>query len=115
LNPLPGGVTLTMDSVGGTIKLAAPNTPNTWSITGAGSGTLNGMAFSNVTSLTGGTNTDAFNFLPGGSIAGNIDGGGGANSLNYSGVGGPVSVDLQAHTAPGIGGVFSNIGSVVGS
>lgn len=114
-NTLPGGVTLTMDSVGGTIKLAAPNTPNTWNITGAGSGTLNGNAFSNVTSLTGGTNTDAFNFQPGGSIPGNIDGSAGANSLSYAGVGGPVTVNLQSGTGSGIGGIFFNIGRVVGS
>jgi hypothetical protein len=114
-NKLPAGVTLTMDSIGGTIKLAAPNTLNTWNITGAGSGTLNGNAFSNVTSLTGGTNTDAFNFQPGGSITGNVDGGAGANSLSYAGVGGPVTVNLQARTGPGIGGTFVNIGSVTGS
>jgi hypothetical protein len=115
LNSLPGSIPVTMDSVGGTIKLAAPNSPNVFNINGAGSGTLNGRAFSNVTSLTGGTNTDAFNFLPGGSIPGNLDGGGGANSLSYAGVGGPVTVNLPAGTAAGIGGTFANIGSVTGS
>jgi Ca2+-binding RTX toxin-like protein len=115
LNPLPGGVTLTMDSVGGTIKLVAPNTPNTWNITGADSGTLNGFAFFNATSLTGGTSSDTFNFLPGGSISGNINGGGGADSLNYSGVGGLVTVNIHSGTATSIGGTFSNISNFVGS
>jgi hypothetical protein len=116
INPLPAGIDkFTMDSVGGTINLLAPNTPNVWDITGPGSGTLNGIAFSNATSLTGGTNTDTFNFQPGGSIPGNLDGGGGGDTLNYSGVAGPVTVNLQSHTAPGIGGTFSNITSVVGS
>ena len=124
LNPLPTGVGLDMDSVGGTINLAAPNTTNTWYITGDGSGSLkeNGVLsevpFENVTSLTGGTNSDTFMFLPHGRIDGNIEGVG-PSTLDYSEAGplaaGPVAVDLQARTATDIGGTFSGINNIVGS
>jgi hypothetical protein len=111
LNPLPDGVTLLgMDSIGGTINLVAPNTPNTWNITGVGSGTLNNVVFSNATSLTGGSNSDAFNFISTGFIQGNINGGGGANSLNYSFFD---TVTLNANHASRIVGTFNNIGTVI--
>ncbi len=114
-NPLPGGVTLSMNSVGGTIKLVAPNRPNDWEITGADSGTLDGQAFSNVSSLTGGSSSDTFNFHSGGSISGNIDGAGGSDFIDYSSLNGPVNANLTSNTATAIGGTFSNITSFVGS
>jgi hypothetical protein len=116
INPLPFEVNnLTIGSVGGTIKLVAPkNQANTWNITGPNSGTLDDFAFSNVSSLTGGSISDTFNFLPGGSIPGNIDGGGSA-TLDYHNLAGPITVNLQTQKAPGIGGTFSGISHFIGS
>ena len=114
-NPIPGGG-LTIDGGAGSNTLIGTGQPNTWNITGANSGTLNGVAFSNIQNLTGGTSGDAFHFSTGGSVSGNIDGGaGGTNTLDYSSTAGPVTVNLQADTAPQIGGTFSNINNLVGS
>src|SRR5207249_1894424 len=53
---------------------------------------------------------------PSGSISGNINGVGGAlDRLDYAALAGPVSVNLQLHTATGIGGTLSNIPQFVGS
>jgi hypothetical protein len=64
--------------------------------------------------LTGGSGIDKFQFLPGGSVAGTIDGGGGANTLDYSAFGGAIVVNLQTSTATGTGG-FLHIGTLVGA
>ncbi|NOZ19572.1 MAG: hypothetical protein GXP25_00625, partial [Planctomycetes bacterium] len=62
--------------------LVGDNIANTWSITGADAGTLNGtISFSGFGSLTGGTNTDDFTLSGGGTLSGAINGGAGVNSL----------------------------------
>ena len=114
-NPIPAGG-LTIDGGTGTNTLTALGSNNTWNVTGSNSGTLNGtITFSNIQSLVGGGGSDAFHFLTGGSLSGGIDGGTGSNSLNYSALAGPVTVNLQTNTGPGIGTTFANIGSFVGS
>jgi Ca2+-binding RTX toxin-like protein len=96
--------------------LVGPNIANTWIVTGAGSGTLNGgISFSGIANLTGGTGTDRFQFQAGGSIAGTVDGGGGgSNTLDYSSFGSAIAVNLQSSTSTGTGG-FLHIGTLVGS
>jgi hypothetical protein len=86
----------------------------TWDISGANSGSVNGLAFSSFENLTGGSGNDQFIFFPGGSISGNLDGGGGSNTLDYSALSTPVTLNLQAHTATGIGGTFANISHLIG-
>ncbi len=116
LNSLPPGVSISIDGSGGTTTVIAPNGPNSWQITGPGSGTLDGVvSFSSIQNLTGGTGTDGFQFQPAGSIPGNLDGGGGGDTLDDSALAGPITVNLQTDTAPGIGGTFSNISNLVGS
>jgi hypothetical protein len=119
--------TATADDIGGTFSninnfvgstssgntLTGPDA--TWDINGANSGTVNGSTFSSFANLTGGSGADQFVFFPGGSIFGNIDGGGGTNTLDYSNLAGPVTVNLQTATAPGIGGTFANINNFIGS
>src|SRR5262249_3652686 len=114
VNPLPAGVKAFADSVGGTNKFTALNTSNIWKLTGPDNGTPNGLAFSNATALIGGSSADTFTFLPGGSISGNLDGGGG-DTLDYSNLAGPATVDFTTATATGIGGTFSGITNVIGS
>src|SRR6185312_3341837 len=60
-------------------------------ISGANSGAANGIQFSNFENLVGGAGNDTFKFLPGGSISGNVDGGAGTDTLDYSALPGPVT------------------------
>ncbi|MDB5357607.1 MAG: hypothetical protein JWN24_4060 [Phycisphaerales bacterium] len=113
-NPIPtNGITI--DGGTGNNTLVALGQANNWQITGANSGTLNSNSFSNMQNLTGGASADTFKFLAGGNVSGNINGGGGGDTLNYSSIAGPVTVNLQTNTAANIGGTFSNISSFVGS
>jgi hypothetical protein len=109
-----------------TDTLLGPDTGQTWQITGPGSGTVAGYQFFGFSNLTGGAGDDTFAFQPGGSVpaitlsngvlvGGNVDGGGGTNTLDYSALVGPVTVDFTTHTATGIGGTFADIQDVVGS
>lgn len=91
---------------------------NTYSATN----TLNFSAFEN---LTGGSSTDSFNFGPGASVLGNIDGGAstGNDTLNYSGYSSAVAVALSGTggydgfngSSTAVGGTFSNIDTLTGS
>jgi hypothetical protein len=105
--------TVTGNSTGDTLDGA--NIANTWTLTGVGAGTVNGIAFTGINNLVGGANTDTFKFNSGGSVSGTINGGGGSNTLDYSNHGATaITVNLQTHTATATGG-FSNIGTLVGS
>jgi hypothetical protein len=97
--------------------LIGPKASSTWTLTGAGAGTVGSFHFSAIANLTGGPGADTFKFMPGGSVAGTIDGGGGSNKLDYSGIGGPIAMTLTgpaSGTASGTGG-FANIQTLVGS
>jgi len=115
-DPIPAGG-MTINGGFGTNTLTATGQPNNWNITGANNGSVNGeINFSNIQNLTGGNVSDIFRFTGGGNVSGNITGGVGVpETLNYSGLAGPITVNLQNDTAPGIGGTFSNITSIVGS
>ena len=65
--------------------LTAGNTTNTWTISGANSGTVNTVGFSGFTDLVGNNQTDQF-FVTGGSISGSIAGGAGSDSLTADNV-----------------------------
>ncbi|MGH8415152.1 MAG: beta strand repeat-containing protein, partial [Gammaproteobacteria bacterium] len=106
--------------------LTGNNLTNVWAISGANAGTLtdaNGSnSFVGITNLTGGSGNDRFVFITGGSMGGNLVGGGGTDTLDYSGLAGPVNVVLTSvsgglGTGVGtmIGGNFSGIGILKGS
>jgi hypothetical protein len=111
-------VFLRINAAGGTDTLAGPNTPNTWNLTGPGSGTLNGtVSYSNMANLRGGAAQDRFRFLPGffpGSVPGSIQGNGGSDWLDYSALATGVTVNLALGTATGAGGGVSGIENVSG-
>ena len=94
----------------GTNTLIADNVANTWSISGADTGTVTGVTgtFSNIANLTGGSNNDAFTVGASGSVSGMIDGGAqvGSDTLDYSAV--------TAAVTTKIGTNFTNIESVTG-
>jgi Ca2+-binding RTX toxin-like protein len=89
--------------------LIGPDVAFTWDINGANAGSVNGLTFGSFENLTGGSAADRFVFLGGGSVTGNIDGGGGSNALDYSQYPGPITINLASNTATGIGGTFANI------
>ncbi|NLX96068.1 MAG: hypothetical protein GXY83_07820, partial [Rhodopirellula sp.] len=81
--PIPGGIEFAGGA--GTNTLTGPDVPTDWSIDAPDSGSFSGVnTFSGVERLIGGTSDDNFQFKPGGSISGGIDGGGGMDTLNYS-------------------------------
>jgi hypothetical protein len=114
ISSLPASTAVTLNGGSGTNGLTGPNGTETWTLTGAGAGTLGAtLGFSAMHNLTGGTGNDTFTFN-GGSIAGTIHGGGGFDTLDYSQSASGVSVNLLAGTATGTGGV-SGIHNVTGS
>lgn len=64
--------------------------------------------------LTGGGGNDTFKFVGSGVLLGLIDGGGGVNTLDYSGYDAPVTFHLAKMSATGLAG-FRNIQILVGS
>ncbi len=95
--------------------LVAANAINTWSISGTNAGTVDGISFAGFPNLTGGNTNDTFAFLPGGSIAGNLNGGAPINTLDYSDYGSAVTVNLETKTATGIGGTWASIQAFIGT
>ncbi|MBD1867416.1 CHAT domain-containing protein [Cyanobacteria bacterium FACHB-471] len=82
---------------GSTLIGASQNT--TWQLIGANQGTIsgfaNGLSFSNIENLQGGSGTDIFQFADT-SFEGAIDGGGGTNRLDYSAIATSLTLDLEA-------------------
>jgi hypothetical protein len=100
----------------GTNTLQGPNTANTWKITGANAGTLDGTVnFTGMQNLLGGSANDTFQFQTAGSVSGTLNGGGGTNTLDYSAYLGDILVDLLLNTASLIGQGAYNIANVTGS
>ncbi len=83
--------------------LIGTNTVNTWNITSANSGDLNGtFSFTDFGNLIGGNLDDTFVFGDGVNFTGNIDGSGGTDSLNYSAFTSALTVNLETIGAVGI-------------
>ncbi|MGO9917135.1 MAG: beta strand repeat-containing protein [Isosphaeraceae bacterium] len=119
----PASVSLSALGTGNTI--VGPNTDALWQFKLVNNqvqdylSQVNGgpiVNFADMQTIQGGTGNDDFQFIGAVGFAGTIDGGGGTNTLDYSGYGGnsPITVNLQTNTATGIGG-FANIQSFVGS
>src|SRR5262249_6281028 len=104
---------------GGTDTLTGDNAGDTFTVTGAGSGTLAGKiggSFSGIANLTGCSRNDNFFFQNGTSITGNIVGGGGTDSLTGDNNGPTFSVTgAGSGTLSGnVGGSFSGIANLTG-
>jgi hypothetical protein len=107
--------------VGGTgaNTLICPNTTNTWSITGADAGNINGAVnFTGIGNLVGDTGVDTFRFTAAASQVANINGGGAplgqGNWLDYTLYPLAVTVNLATGKATGVTGTVSNIQDVFG-
>jgi hypothetical protein len=114
------GTPVTIKAVAGTNLLVGPNGTTSWDITGPNAGTLKGsllpsvVRFTGMQSLRGGVGADTFLMHTSGKVTGTIDGGGGTNTLDYSGDVADIAVDLLLKEASGVGQVF-NIANVTGS
>ena len=97
----------------GADTVRGPQRKTLWRFSGAGKGSAGGVAFSGVEAVQGASDDDTFAFDDGADFAGSIDGGAGANSLDYSAYTSAVAVDLASGTATGVAG-FSGIASVTG-
>jgi hypothetical protein len=118
-NPNPVPAIILTGSGSGNNTLIGPNATSGWNITGSNAGQLtfgaSTVTFTAVQNLTGGSVNNAFVFADGAGIDGNIsDVGGGANTLDYSAYSTPVTVDLSAGTATGVGGTVANIHTLRG-
>jgi Ca2+-binding RTX toxin-like protein len=98
----------------GSDTFTGPDADSTWTLSGPNSGSVAGVTYASFENLVGGAGNDRFVFLAGGSISGNLDGGPGTNILDYSNLTTPVTLDLQTHSATGIGGSFMNIQGLIG-
>ena len=121
---LAGGSITNINGGAGINTLTGDNTGDTFNITGANAGNIAGLVtgFTNIENLTGGSGNDSFIFIAGSSVSGNLIGGGGTDTLDYSGLAGPVSVlltsvsgSLGTGTGSLIGGNFSGISILKGS
>ena len=109
------GASTTVTGAGTGDTLQGANIANTWNVTGANAGNVNGIAFTGIANLTGGTAADTFKFTSAGSVSGKINGGGGTNTLDYSADGGvAATVNLATGAATKTGGL-SSITKLVGS
>jgi hypothetical protein len=115
--PQPGGLVNIENLVGGpgaANTLVGADMPNTWTITGPNSGTVNGVSFAGFQGLTGGASSDVFRTRSGGGLSGRLDGGVGTNTLDDSAYVGNIMVDLPLGTATGVAGGIRNISNVIG-
>lgn len=117
---IPSGAAVSINGGGGSNLLQGPDVANAWFITGANAGAIFGITtFAHVQSLVGGAASDTFVFKNGGSVAGVLNGGGGANTLRYNQYTGDISVNLALNLASlvhlGAPGNVFNIVNVYGS
>ena len=98
---------------GGTSTIVGPNAARTWSLTGPGAGSVNGATFTGVANLNGGTANDTFKFGALGALSGKVNGGGGTNTLDYTGRSSPVTINLATSVATSTAG-FLNIQAITG-
>ncbi|MBD1834550.1 hypothetical protein H6F61_18055 [Cyanobacteria bacterium FACHB-472] len=104
-----------IDGGGGNNTLVGANTVNNWNLEDPNSGDVNdGNSFTNIQNLTGGAETDTFKVKDGATIANNIDGNAGTDTLDYSTHSAKITVDMGARKATGVGGTISNIEGTVG-
>jgi hypothetical protein len=149
----PAGTAVTITGGSGNNTLVGSDANNVWAVTGHNAGTLDGpayaspVAFSDFNNLAGGAGDDTFRFVDSmvetvdgdhvsvtyssGSVDGTIDGGGGTNTLDYSGHLGfwyigvsnavvgvtlaDVVVNLQTSSATDVRGGFARIQNFMGS
>jgi hypothetical protein len=125
VNDLTAAPVMKIDAGNGNNTLVGPNQATTWSITGANSGKLGSISFSNVQNLVGGTGVDDFKFSSTSAKVLSINGGGAPTGqgdwLDYSSLpsSSTVTVNLATGSATnvngGAAGAVTSIQNVIGS
>jgi uncharacterized repeat protein (TIGR01451 family) len=125
----PALTRVSVEGGGGEDTLMGPDIPVTWGLTAFNSGVLAGpdlggiadFTFDSVENFVGGIGADTFVFRDGAGLSGGIDGGGGADTLDYGGISQAVDVVLAGSdaggfrgTATGLGAGFRGIDALVG-
>ncbi|WP_204102173.1 MULTISPECIES: CHAT domain-containing protein [Spirulina sp. CCY15215] len=108
---LDGQVLQDSVTITGANNFIGPDRATTWNLTGVGSGSVEGVSFSNVSRITGGNSSDTFIFNSGVNFNRFIDGGNGVDRLDYSASGNPATIDIANGTATGTSGI-ANIESL---
>jgi PKD domain len=113
-----GSLAGTVNGGGGSNVLVGPDLPSTFSITAKNAGNLTSstgvLNFTSIQNLTGGAQANVFVFSPGFTIAGNLSGGTGGGTLNYTGYTTAVTVNLQTNKATGVTGLATNLDGASG-
>ena len=110
--------TATFSGGGGTNTLTGLNATTTWSVSSSNGGVLNGITFSSMQNLTGGTGNDKFSFSDGVGVSGQINGGLRTNTLDYTSFTTPAVITYTTSTsgtASNLGNGFINIQSIIGN
>ena len=114
-----GAISGGIHGAGGDDTLVGPNDSATWRVTEPNEGLLNATSFEDIELLLGGNANDLFRIEGTGEVA-SIDGGPtdaglpSSNTLDYSMLAGPVTVELLTPSGPGVG-VFARIDRIVGT
>jgi Bacterial Ig-like domain (group 3)/Right handed beta helix region len=114
----PGALSGTINGGGGNDAVTGDDIGDGFTVSGSNSGVITAIlagGFSNIQNLTGGAGNDRFAFVTGGSISGILSGGAGNNTLDDSGYGTPVTVNLQAKSATAISGTWTSVQNFIGS
>ena len=94
-----GAAPRSIDGGGGSDRYeTTSNGTNTWTINGPNAGQLedaNPVSFTSVENLTGGTDSDTFNFLDGGDITGTIDGNSNDDTVSFGEPGRTLAANLN--------------------
>jgi hypothetical protein len=96
----------------------APNANNVWQIDGPNRGMVAGFAFESerAQNLLGGSQRDIFRFMStAAAVTGSLDGGAGANWLDYSAVTAPMVVNLGSGVVSLVAGRVERVDNVLGS
>jgi len=89
---------------------------STFTVGGGNSGTVDSYSFSDFNYLNGGAGNDNFAFTGTGILGGDITGGGGLNTLDFTSYMDPFEVHLQDNTIPSVlGGIFNDITNLLGN
>jgi hypothetical protein len=102
---------------GGNNTLVGPDVACVWNLIGQNTGNVTGgnaVTFAGFQNLLGGAGGNTFVFSDGAGVSGNLDGGSGAGTLDYSSYSSSVLVDLQTGFASGVGGSVADITTVNG-
>ncbi len=96
--------------------IQGPDISNKWSIRASGVGYINGLGFTGIENVTGGSDADYIDMDRAGIVPGRLDPGAGINSLSYELRPTAISVNLATATptATGIGTIVDKFAIIVG-